>query len=711
MDKGSWNGIPPGSSPAHMTAWDKIQVGFISGSQLATANPGVTSTFTVDPTEIVSSNVHAIEIPLVNPSLYYLVEVRSLTGFDSALPAAGVLITYVDNTAVVGKVHVIDGHPDTPDLMDAVWNVGQTFTDAKNGLSVTVTGKVGNSYQITVNRGGPQPPLNQNQTYVQLAIVSVSAEPSTITSPNTTVTINIQISNQGTMAATNIPVQVKLDGELFTNLDVASIGANSSTLTTFTWLSTLGSHVFQVTLDPNDTINEPSRAYNVATFNLYVGPTLGPILTVNVSNNATTAENIWVSIDGVKYNMTSNWFQSSVPNGTVTVEIQPVVNTSAGVRQLFSEWSDGSVANPRQIQVTANTTLQALYETQYQLSIDPNGGTTTPSGWYQPNATVTVTATDPSNVTANASRYVFTSWSGGLSSNSTAITVTMNKPVALQANWIKQYYVTIISPAGSPTGEGWYNAGTLVTVGVQSTVQYANGTRMIFNGWNSTLLGNNPTAQITVYSPTRLLAAWKTQYLVTVNSEYGAPLGSGWYDAGSYAQASVPAEVTYTNSTRRVFAGWTGDFAGSSNNVTLQVDGPKTLTSEWNTQYLVTFTVSGLPNSTILKLNVNNATYELPATSSYQAWVQSGTAINPTLNQTIASGIMAYKFTGWRNSTGATVQGPLAVYGPSTYVASYTATLSLPPIPGFPIEGILLGILLGLVAIVSSSRRKRNSAK
>ena len=238
MDKGSWNGNPPGSSPAHMTAWDKIQLGFISGSQLATVNPGVTSTFTVDPTEIASNGVHAIEIPLgsdaesSNPSQYYLVEVRSLTGFDAALPAAGVLITSVDNTAVIGKVHVIDGHPDTPNLMDAVWNPGQTFTDSNNKLSVAITGKIGNSYQITVNRGSaPPPPQIQNQTYVQLGIVGVIAQPSTITTPNTTVTISIQISNQGTLAATNVPVQVMLDGELFANLQVASISAGSSTQT------------------------------------------------------------------------------------------------------------------------------------------------------------------------------------------------------------------------------------------------------------------------------------------------------------------------------------------------------------------------------------------------------------------------------------------------------------------------------------------------
>lgn len=284
--------------------------------------------------------------------------------------------------------------------------------------------------------------------------------------------------------------------------------------------------------------------------------------------------------------------------------------------------------------------------------------------------------------------YRIFSWSGDFASNATTITVTMNKPVKLQANWIMQYYVTIISPTGSPSGEGWYNAGSVVTVRVQSTVQYSNGTRMVFNGWNSTSLGNSPTAQIMVNSPTRLLAAWKTQYLVTVQSQYGTPLGAGWYDLGSTAPISIEPQVTYSNATRRTFA-----------------------RAKWNTEYLVTFTVNGVPNSTILKLNVNNAYYDLSATSSYQTWVEKGTSINPTLNQTIANGIMTYKFTGWRNSTGSIVQSPLSVNAPGTYIASYNTELSLPPIPGFPVEGTLLGVLFGSLLLAIKRKHKRGGSK
>ena len=710
MDKGLWNGDPAGSSPAHMSAWPKLQLGFVSGSQLATANVGVTSTFTVDPTEVPSSNVHVIEIPLTNtptPSQYYLVEVRSMIGFDSALPAAGVLITYVDNTAIIGRVHVVDGHPSVPGLEDAVWAVGQTFTDSQHNVAVTVAAEVGNSYQVIVNRGGspppppPPPPPNQNTTYIDLGITGINAQPQVITSPNTTVTVTVQITNLGTQAATNVPVEVDLDGQLYTNTEI-SAAAGSATQTSFTWVSVLGSHVFRITVDPDHTINDTDRANNVANITLNVGP----VLTINVPANVTSAGSIWVLINGVKYNVTSGQLQASVPNGTITVQVQPAVNTSPGVRQLFGGWSDGNLTNPRQIVVTSNTVLQAVYATQYFLSINQNGGTTTPSGWYFPGTDVQVNAANPSNVTANALRLIFAGWTGDLNSNSTSVTVNMSKPVTLTAGWMKQYYVTIISPTGSPTGTGWYNAGNIATVAVQSTVQYANGTRRVFAGWNSTSISNNPTAQIYVNAPTTLQASWKTQYAVIIHSKYGTPLGSGWYDVGSTVPVSIQTQVDYGNSTRRSFASWTGDYSGTLPNITLRVDTPKTLTANWNTEYLVIFKVAGLSNSTIVKLNLNNEYYDLSTNGNFQAWYRKGTMISPTLNQTVVDGFSVHQFSGWQNATGGAIEGPTTINSPETFVASYSNSLSLPPIPGFPIESTILGILIGSLMLAALRRRR-----
>jgi hypothetical protein len=125
---------------------------------LETASPGL-STITVDPTEIPSDNVHAIRVPIdgsQNSPQYYLVEVRKQIGFDSALPGAGVLITFVNESLSVGEVQLINSDPSVTDLGDAVWHLGQTFTDSRHNLTITISGQTGNSYEITVTRGtGP----------------------------------------------------------------------------------------------------------------------------------------------------------------------------------------------------------------------------------------------------------------------------------------------------------------------------------------------------------------------------------------------------------------------------------------------------------------------------------------------------------------------------------------------------------------------------
>lgn len=296
-----------------------------------------------------------------------------------------------------------------------------------------------------------------------------------------------------------------------------------------------------------------------------------------------------------------------------------------------------------------------------------------------------------------------------MQSNSSSFNIEITKPISLKANWVTQYYVTVISPAGSPTGGGWYTQGQIATVSVQSTVQYSNGTRQIFNGWNSTTLGRNPSGRIIVNSPTTLRAAWKTQYLVTVNSPYGATFGSGWYDVGSTVPVSVQSEINYSNATRRLFKGWSGDAIGSTPNMTVRVDAPRTLNAQWLTQYQITLKVNGLPNATVLKLSLNSVYYDLSMNSKYQAWYPKGATLSPVLNQTITDGFIMYKFSGWQNSTGATVNGPLTVNAPQTFVALYASEMSLPPIPGFPIEAILLGMLLGII-VACARRRKARAA-
>jgi hypothetical protein len=101
----------------------------------------------------------------MNSTQYYLVEVRKQIGFDSALPAEGVLITCVNESATIGKVHVVNADPSVADLTDAVWRLHQTFSDVQHNLTITVSGETGGSYQVTVARGvAPSPVIERALT-------------------------------------------------------------------------------------------------------------------------------------------------------------------------------------------------------------------------------------------------------------------------------------------------------------------------------------------------------------------------------------------------------------------------------------------------------------------------------------------------------------------------------------------------------------------
>jgi prolipoprotein diacylglyceryltransferase len=66
---------------------------------------------------------------------------------------------------------------------------------------------------------------------------------------------------------------------------------------------------------------------------------------------------------------------------------------------------------------------------------------------------------------------------------------------------------------------------------------------------------------------------------------------------------------------------------------------------------------------------------------------------------------MVYQMTRWENSTGGTVNFPLKVNRPQTYIVSYSSALNLPPIPGFPVEAIITGLSLGFIVMIMRRRR------
>lgn len=92
MAAGSWNGTL-GGTPAHLDAWSKIELGFVT--------PIIQSTNQTDvslPQVETNATVYRLWTSGTVGNEYFLIENRQKTGYDSALPAAGLLIWHIDDS-------------------------------------------------------------------------------------------------------------------------------------------------------------------------------------------------------------------------------------------------------------------------------------------------------------------------------------------------------------------------------------------------------------------------------------------------------------------------------------------------------------------------------------------------------------------------------------------------------------------------------------
>jgi hypothetical protein len=101
-----------------------------------------------------------------------------------------------------------------------------------------------------------------------------------------------------------------------------------------------------------------------------------------------------------------------------------------------------------------------------------------------------------------------------------------------------QYYLTVVSPYDTPSGEGWYNNGTNAFASLaDGVVDYANGTRRVFTHWSGDASGTDYSKSEPIYMNQNktAIANWKTQYYLKIQTD---PAGlspaptpfSDWYD-------------------------------------------------------------------------------------------------------------------------------------------------------------------------------------
>ena len=660
MARGAWNGKPPGSSPSEMIAWDRLFLGWITPDHILNITQQTKVNATIDPIELPSSGLQVVRVQTSSPGSkhYYLVEVRQKIGYDKALPSSGVLITYIDETKS-NPVKVIDAVQTTSTLDDAPFQVGQKYLDGANNLILSITSTNNSSYSIAIDTLAPS---------VDVAVEDLRLNPPTV-HPNATASLDVQVANEGTLKAKTFFVAIYLNDTLFASRRISLDPGQSQTIGLSWTPRSGGTYLFKVVLDPEKALAEDSTGNNVKILRVVVGY----ILTLEI-RPPSAGEDLqwWLIVNGNNETYAGvGDFQIGVLPGSNTLQIQPTIYLNPSSRFVFRQWSDGSVDNPRTIQVSSDMSLGADFNAQYLLSLDPNGGAASGAGWYDPDTSATVTATSPSSVVTDQSRLVFLSWSGDAQSDSTVLVVNMTRPYSLKANWKTQYYLNVQSPY-TAAGAGWYDANAQAIVSLTSPVATGGGVRYVFVMWSGDLSGANQSESIVMSGPKLVAAVWATQYELKMESDYGHTSGAGWYDPGAQAVFGVDTLIIdAANDTRRVFTQWSGDAAGSSQQGTVTMDGPKSIRADWRTQYLLAFVTKGIRNGTVLTIVLNSEPHQVKVPEAVELWLDARSSVSFSANATATEGFRRYVFQEWRNGTGGAIKSPQSVLKPERYTAVY----------------------------------------
>jgi uncharacterized repeat protein (TIGR02543 family) len=292
-----------------------------------------------------------------------------------------------------------------------------------------------------------------------------------------------------------------------------------------------------------------------------------------------------------------------------------------------------------EIEATQASSVLTIDGKAYSLSSLPVSFIWAPGSSHDIQATSTVSG-------ASGTQYVFDSWNDGNTSSSK----TISDGGIYTAEYQTQYFLTVASAFGQPTGQGWYNSGSMAAISVVTPVEQA-GTKRIFTGWSGDYTGNTASASVTMTKPKTVMASWKTQYYLTVTSVYSNPAGSGWYDSGSTAAISID-DLVEEAGTKHYFTQWSGDYIGDAASTSVIMNLPKTVNAEWSTDYLLTV-VSEYGDA------------------QGAGWYNSGTTAAISVTSPVGM-IVRQVFNGWSGDlTGDTASASVTMDQPKTVTANW----------------------------------------
>jgi hypothetical protein len=175
------------------------------------------------------------------------------------------------------------------------------------------------------------------------------------------------------------------------------------------------------------------RVASLATLEIDLGT---PNVTVKADNSSEKTSNI-------------GSIALQLPVGLVhEVSVPPFLSFENSTRLAFSGWKDGVNNTERTLMLDGDSKLLGSYRTQYFLLVNSIVSDYSHSGWYDVGANVSLRVASSSPMSGLPGflglRYVFKDWSGDLESGSTSISVIIDKPKVINANFVADYTPLVI---------------------------------------------------------------------------------------------------------------------------------------------------------------------------------------------------------------------------------------------------------------------------
>jgi hypothetical protein len=194
-----------------------------------------------------------------------------------------------------------------------------------------------------------------------------------------------------------------------------------------------------------------------------------------------------------------------------------VIQVDQNTRYVFAHWSGDYQGLGSSGTITMNSAAKviAVYQMQYYLNVNAqpqSAPSPQNTGWY--NAGDTVSLSVPSQMIGgdDGSRLVFQGWSvdGSSPQPQASLTLSMDSPHTVTAQYKQQYYLKVLSDQGVAYGEGWYDAGTTAQIYVSTPASTTYGVSIIFNGWQGGVQSSNQAASVVMDGPKTTIASWRT---------------------------------------------------------------------------------------------------------------------------------------------------------------------------------------------------------